>query len=167
MCQRSPVHTGQQSQEQPAGSQQCAELKEQEANKNSRSHACNPPQGLAPGRHLYTGRPPSCRLADTPTWGWPTDLGWGDVGEGGKEESQGGEEGAGAHPTQHTPTDSPTAQRSAERPSPSSAWIRSFRLLLAAALFNTALGKGCADGVSAARLADLPQGWAVSQLPTP
>lgn len=42
--------------------------------------------------------------------------------------------------------DSPPAQRSAKRSSPSSAWIRSFRLFLVAALFSTALnrvGWGC------------------------
>lgn len=41
-----------------------------------------------------------------------------------------------------TQRDSPTAQRSANRSSPSSAWIRSFRLFLLAALFNTALNRG-------------------------
>lgn len=98
---------------------------------------------------------------------WLTDLGVGEVGEEGKEGSQGVGEGAGAHSSQHTPTDSPTAQRSAKRSSPSSAWIRSFRLFLVAALFNTALNKGWAGGMSATRLGNLPQGWAVSQLPTP
>lgn len=38
--------------------------------------------------------------------------------------------------------DSPTAQRSGNRSSPSSAWIRSFRLFFVAALFNTALNNG-------------------------
>lgn len=52
--------------------------------------------------------------------------------------------------------DSPTAQRSANRSSPSSAWIRSFRLFLVAALFNTALNKGRGRG--------LPQGGGASQL---
>lgn len=46
-----------------------------------------------------------------------------------------------------TQTDSPTAQRSANRSSPSSAWIRSFRLFLVAALFNTALNKGGERGL--------------------
>lgn len=44
-------------------------------------------------------------------------------------------------PAGQTPAHSPTAQRSANRSSPSSAWIRSFRLFLAAALFSTALNK--------------------------
>lgn len=74
------------------------------------------------------------------TRGWLT---WG-VWVVGKEGSRGDREGAGrAFPMQsQAHRDSPTAQRSAKRSSPSSAWIRSFRLFLVAALFNTALNKG-------------------------
>lgn len=50
------------------------------------------------------------------------------------------------HGTRRPQRNSPTAQRSANRSSPSSAWIRSFLLFLVAALFNTALNKGWGTG---------------------
>lgn len=52
---------------------------------------------------------------------------------------------------------SPTAQRSAKRSSPSSAWIRSLRLFLVAARFSTALSKG-QGSVSPQAAASAPQG---------
>lgn len=62
--------------------------------------------------------------------GWPQEL---------------GSLGNALHPVAG-PTDAPAAQRSASRSSPSSAWIRSFRLFLLAALFNTALNRGWERG---------------------
>lgn len=61
-----------------------------------------------------------------------------------------------------TRKDSPTAQRSANRSSPSSAWIRSFRLFLVAALFNTALNKGGGGACMSQHPAHRLQGGGVS-----